>query len=240
MSMVIYGINPVLEALQSGAALESVVMVTGAVDSNRQEIERLARKAGVALRKAPRKELDRLSDDGVHQGVVAIWGAPPQVDLEEMIQVDKPGRKLVVCLDEVQDPRNLGALARSALAFGALGLVVPARRSAKPTPAAIKASAGALCRLPVALETNLGRALDRLKKNGFWVTGAVAQGGQLPWEFDPGERIALVLGAEGSGIRRGIDTRLDFRVRVPMLAETESLNVSVAGALLMYEWLVRP
>jgi len=146
----------------------------------------------------------------------------------------------LLCLDEVQDPRNLGALARSALAFGARGLVLPARRSAGLTAAAVKASAGALCRLPVAREKNLGRALERLKELGFWVTGAAAGKGRPPWDFDPGEKVALVLGSEGSGLRPSIASRLDFVVRIPMAGFSESLNVSVAGAVLMYEWLGRP
>ncbi len=239
---VIYGVNVVVEALTSGMTLESVQLAGGARDATHREIERLARGRGVIVLKTTRRELDRLTDSGVHQGVVAVWGAPRPVDLEDLARIEGECDKriLLLCLDEVQDPRNLGALARSALAFGAQGLVLPAHRSAGLTAAAVKASAGALCRLPVAREKNLGRALDRLKELGFWVTGAAAGKGRPPWDFDPGEKVALVLGSEGSGLRPSIASRLDFVVRIPMAGSSESLNVSVAGALLMYEWLGRP
>ncbi len=239
---VIFGINSVIEALNSGATLESIQVSTGMNVTTRREIERLARKHGVRVFKTPKKELDRLSKDGVHQGVVAIWGAPAPLDLDELASREPAmgNRTVIVCLDEVQDPHNLGALARSALAFGAVGIVIPSRRSARSSPGAIKASAGALCHLPVARVKNLGRALDDLKKMGFWTVGAASDGGQAPWEIDPGEKVALVLGSEGKGLRRSIEEKLDFTVKIPMNPVSESLNVSVAGALFMYEWLCRP
>lgn len=238
---VIFGINAVMEALNSGATLESIQVATGMNVSTRREIERLARAHNVRVFKTPKKELDRLSRDGAHQGVVAIWGAPAPLELDELSSL-KPSvgkRTMLVCLDEVQDPHNLGALARSALAFGATGIVVPSRRSASNSPGALKASAGALCHLPLARVKNLGRALDNLKKMGFWICGAVSDGGKAPWDFDPGEKIALVLGSEGKGLRRSIEEKLDFKVKIPMNPVSESLNVSVAGAVLMYEWLGR-
>ena len=238
----IYGLNAVLEALASGAELSEIRLAVGLNQATRRQIEDLARQRGISVLKSQRKDLDRLTRGAVHQGVVAVWGAPATVELDDLAALEPaPGQRLVLlCLDEIQDPRNLGALARSALAFGAAGLVLPERRSAGLTPAAIKASAGALCRLPVARQTNLGRALDRLKELGFWVTGAALQGGQPPWGFDPGERVALVLGSEGSGLRPGIVAKLDYTVCIPMPGPAESLNVSVAGALLLYEWLARP
>ncbi|HOX45117.1 MAG TPA: 23S rRNA (guanosine(2251)-2'-O)-methyltransferase RlmB [Myxococcota bacterium] len=237
---VVYGYNAVMEALATGAAVESVHLAVGLREATRRDVEEAARARGVPVMRADRRELDHLAEGGVHQGVLAFWGQPRAVDLADLAQ-DTPGRRcLVVCLDEVQDPHNLGALARSALAFGAAGLVLPERRSAGVTPAAVKASAGALCRLPVARVTNLGQGLEQLRKLGFWLAGAVLDGDQAPWELDPGERVALVLGSEGGGLRPSIAQRLDFRVKIPMLPGMESLNVSVAGALLMYEWLSRP
>ncbi len=238
----IYGLNAVVEALGSGAALEEIHLASGLRVAARRDLERLAAAAGVPVRKSTRRELDRLARGGVHQGVVAAWGMPAPVALEELAAgaPGPSGRVILVCLDQVQDPRNVGAVARSALAFGAAGLVLPSRRAAGPGGGALKASAGALARLPVAQVGNLGQALERLKSLGFWTSGAVLEGGQAPWEFDPGDKVALVLGSEGGGLRRGVAGKLDFAVRIPMGAASESLNVSVAGALLLYEWLARP
>jgi 23S rRNA (guanosine2251-2'-O)-methyltransferase len=238
-SLVIYGINPVVEALRSNARLENVQIMGGLNVKTRREIEDLAHERSVLVIKTDKRQLDRLSDGGVHQGVVALWGTPAPVALDDLARAKSPGRKLLICLDEIQDPRNFGALARSALAFGAAGLVLQERRSVKLTSTAVKASAGALCRMKVARVTNLGRALQQLKKLGFWIAGAVVDGGQAPWEINPGDKMALVLGSEGAGLRPAIAAKLDYLVKIPMIGAAESLNVSVAGALLMYEWLLR-
>lgn len=239
---VIFGLNAVVEALNAGANLESVQLINSMRSEIRREIEDLTRSRGILLLKVSRKELDRITAGAVHQGVVAVWGTPEPMDLEDLASLEPAAgkRSVLVCLDEVQDPRNLGALARSALAFGALGLVIPDRRSAGLGTGAMKASAGALCRLPVAREKNLGRALERLKGLGYWISGAAVDKGQAPWEYDPGQKVALVLGSEGSGLRPSIVSKLDFSVKIPMYSDSESLNVSVAGALMLYEWLARP
>lgn len=237
--MFIYGVNAVTEALQSGAAVESLQLATGLRDATRLELEQLARARGVPIQKVPRHDLDRLTQGAVHQGVVATWGLPQPLALEELLEREVPGRRMALFLDEIQDPGNLGALARSALAFGAQGIVLPAHRSAGLTPGAVKASAGALCRLPFCRVTNLGQAIVKAKDFGYWVVGADLDQGQEPWELDPGEKVALILGSEGSGIRQSIGRKLDFVVRIPMAPDAESLNVSVAGAILMYEWLAR-
>jgi 23S rRNA (guanosine2251-2'-O)-methyltransferase len=237
---VIYGINPVIEALLVGGRVDTVYLAVGLRKSTKREIEQLATEHKVRVLVIKRRELDRMASGGAHQGVVATAEKTPYMDLSELMKVLLKPRTVVLCLDGIQDPHNLGALARSASAFGAAGLILPERRSVGVTPAAVKASAGALTRLPVCKVKNLSRALDVLKEAGFWVSGAVPDGGQAPWEFDPGDKVALVLGSEGSGVRRGLLDRLDFRVRVPMHKDVESLNVSVAGAAILYEWLARP
>jgi len=239
-STVIYGVNPVTEALLAGGKVDTVYLAVGLRKSTRREIEQLAAERGVRVLVIRRRELDRMAAGGSHQGVLAKAEKTPYMELSELVKLRLEPRTLVLCLDGIQDPRNLGALARSAMAFNAAGLILPERRSVGITPAAVKASAGALTRLPVCRVKNLSRALDVLKEAGFWVSGAVLDSGQAPWEFDPGERVALVLGSEGSGLRRGLVDRLDFKVRVPMHNDAESLNVSVAGAAILYEWLVRP
>lgn len=239
-STVIYGVNPVTEALLAGGKVDTVYLAVGLRKSTKREIEQLANQRGVRVLVIRRRELDRMAAGGAHQGVLATAEKTPYLELLELVKIQLEPRTVVLCLDGIQDPRNLGALARSAAAFGAAGLILPERRSVGITPAAVKASAGALTRLPVCRVKNLSRALDILKDAGFWVSGAVLEGGQAPWEFDPGDRVALVLGSEGSGVRRGILERLDFKVCVPMHKDSESLNVSVAGASILYEWLVRP
>jgi 23S rRNA (guanosine2251-2'-O)-methyltransferase len=225
--------------LAANTAIDEIYLAVGMSESMRGKIQQAARERGVRVFNTNRRELDRVSGGGVHQGVVAICGRPSVISLAELYAIERSGRKLVLALDEVQDPHNLGALARSALAFGAQGIVIQAHRSVGISPGAIKASAGALSRLPVARVTNLSRALEELKSVGYWIVGAVAHEGQAPWEFDPGEKVGLVLGSEGFGLRKGIQSLLDFRVQIPLNKSAESLNVSVAGALLLYEWLGR-
>lgn len=238
-STVTYGLNPVVEALIAENRLEVIYLAVGLRAANRKKIESLANERGIRVLKADKKELDRLSQGGAHQGVVALGARSAYLSLEELAAIKKPGRTVILCLDGVQDPRNLGALARSAQALGASGLLVPVDRAAGITPAAMKASAGALARLPVARVTNIARALDKLKDLGFWVTGAAVEEGMAPWEFDPGDKVVLVLGSEGSGVRKNVASRFDHLAKIPMSDSSESLNVSVAGALFLYEWLGR-
>lgn len=237
---VIAGVHPVIEALAGDTGVRVVYLAVGLRGRTRKQVEAAARRRGVRLMRADRRELDRLAGGVVHQGVVALGGGRDYSSLADLVEpIPGSARHLLLVLDGVQDPRNLGAIARSALALGAAGLVLPGRRAVGITPAALKASAGALSRLPVARVSNLSRSLQQLKDEGFWVSGAVAEGGQGPWEIDPGERVALVLGSEGGGVRPGVERLLDFRVTVPLAGPVESLNVSVAAALLLYEWLGR-
>jgi len=236
---IIYGVNPVMEALESNVDVKEVYVAVGMRSNMRRDIEQAVRKRGLRLLQAPRPELDGMCAGGTHQGVVAVCIQTRYLDFSELIALEVKPRTLILCLDEIQDPRNLGALARSALAFGATGLLIPARRAVGITSAAVKTSAGALSRLPVARVKNMAQSLQKMKKAGFWISGAVAEGGQEPWSINPGEKVALVLGSEGGGIRRRIESELDHRVSIPMAGSIESLNVSVAGALLLYEWLGR-
>lgn len=234
----IYGVNPVIEALCAGAEIESIHLAIGLRQGTRNQIEELAQPRGIRILKTDRKELDRMAGGGRHQGVVALARKPGLVELDALARLAGRPRTLILCLDGIQDPRNLGALARTARACGATGLVIPARRAAGVTPAALKSSAGALAHVPVARVKNMVRALEKLKQEGFWVSGAVVDDGQAPWAYDPGDKVALVLGSEGAGARRGVQAVFDHRVCIPT-AVPGSLNVSVAGALLLYEWLVQ-
>lgn len=236
---IIYGVNSVVEALCSGAKIESITYLVGLRASTRKKIEELAGAKGIRIYRAQRQELDRLASGGNHQGVCALAFQTGIVSLEQLALIERKPRTIVLCLDGIQDPGNLGALARSAWAFGATGMVILKNRAAGITPGAMKASSGALSKLAIAKVNNLGRTLEKLKQHGFWISGAVMSEGQAPWDFDPGNKVALVLGSEGGGLRSGIESRLDFRVNIPMMQNMDSLNVSVAGAVLLYEWLGR-
>lgn len=175
-------------------------------------------------------ELERLTRSREHQGVAALVGDYPYASPGELLGAD-----LLVVLDEVSDPHNLGAVARSALAAGAGGLVVPRHRAAHVTPAAVKASAGTLELLPVAVAPNVARFLEEAKEAGLWVYGAAAGTGRSYLELDLRGRVVLVLGSEGRGLRPLVARRCDELAAIPMAAAVESLNVSVAAAVLLFE-----
>lgn len=237
----IEGRNAVREALRAGIPLRRVLVADGLKpDPVVEEITRLAGCASVSVSRVPRRELDRMSERGSHQGVLAEAEPFQFASLEDVIReaADSP-RALIVALDHVTDPGNLGAVVRTAEVAGAAAVVVPERRSAAITPAAYKAAAGAFAHLPVVKETNLVRALERLKSAGFWVAGADASAEQTAWEAPLEGRIVLVLGSEGEGLSRLAREACDFMVRLPRAGKVDSLNVAQAAAVLMYEWVRR-
>jgi 23S rRNA (guanosine2251-2'-O)-methyltransferase len=167
-----------------------------------------------------------------HQGVLA-WCEPYKyADAYELVAGDRP---LLACLDQVSDPRNLGAVIRSAEGAGATGVVVPAHGSARVTPVVARASAGAVEHLPVAVVTNLARYLGEIKRGDLWVAGAAGERGTPMWQADLSGGLAFVFGAEGKGLRPLVRRACDLEVSIPQLGEVESLNVSVAAAVLLYE-----
>jgi 23S rRNA (guanosine2251-2'-O)-methyltransferase len=197
-------------------------------------IESLARRAGARLERLPRRELDRLAGVGRHQGVVA-WAQPArQIDLEDLL-AEEPPPDLLVALDQVTDPGNLGAALRSAAAFGVQGVLLPRHGSAGPGAVASRRSAGALEHLKVARPANLARALARLREAGIWVIGLEAGAPPLAEAFDLTRRVALVLGAEGRGLRRLTREGCDVLAGIPMAGPPGSLNVAVACGVALYE-----
>jgi 23S rRNA (guanosine2251-2'-O)-methyltransferase len=223
----IYGIRPVVESLRSGR--RRVFEVLDAVGDD--EVAKAATERGVDVKRVSRQRVEELSRGGVHQGVVARVEPYPYSGLEEILSVPEP---LVLVLDDVTDPRNLGAVLRAADGAGASGVVIPKDRAVGVTAAAVKASAGASEHVRVARETNLRRAVDRIKKAGLWVYAAES-GGTPYTELDLAGPVALVLGSEGRGVRRLVREACDGEVSVPMLGAVESLNVSVASAILLSE-----
>ncbi|MCA1717210.1 MAG: 23S rRNA (guanosine(2251)-2'-O)-methyltransferase RlmB [Actinobacteria bacterium] len=225
---IIYGLRPVVEALRSKR--REVREVLDSVGD--KEISSEAAARGVPVKRVPRNRVEELARGGVHQGVVARVGLYPYSGLEEILAAPDP---LVVVLDGVTDPRNLGAVLRVADGAGASGIVVPKDRAAGVTPAAVKASAGASEHVPVARETNLRRALEKMKEAGVWAYAAEGGAASAYTDLDLSGPVAFVLGSEGRGLRRLVREGCDGAVFIPMRGAVSSLNVSVAAAVLLFE-----
>jgi 23S rRNA (guanosine2251-2'-O)-methyltransferase len=236
------GIHAVEELLRSGRRVHSVrVLDKPGVDSGPLDrIVKLAVSTGVPVERVPRRDLDRDSERRAHQGVIALAAPFRYTPLDEVLH-QHAGEKesLLIALDHVTDPGNLGAVVRTADAVGAACVLIAKDRSAEVTPGALKAAAGAAENVPVCREPNLARALAVCKDSGYWVAGASEHADQLAWDAPLTGRIALVLGAEGSGLSRLVERDCDMLVRLPVVGSVGSLNVSAAAAVLSYEWLRR-
>ncbi|HET8601290.1 MAG TPA: 23S rRNA (guanosine(2251)-2'-O)-methyltransferase RlmB [Segeticoccus sp.] len=236
-SEVVAGRNSVLEALRAEVPA-TTLYVAGRVESDDRvrEAIRLATARGIAILETPRGELDRLTDDAVHQGLALQVPPYDYADPRDLIDPDRPGIPLVVALDGITDPRNLGAIIRSVAAFGGHGVVVPQRRSVGMTAAAWKTSAGAAARVPVAMATNLTRALEEFRKAGFFVLGLDMAGDvALPGLALATEPLVVVVGAEGKGLSRLVRETCDQIVSIPMSSAVESLNAGIATGVTLYE-----
>ncbi len=228
---VLSGIHPVAEALRTNHPLDRVLIAQGAGGTRLQEIIDLARRASVPVRFEPRASLDRLAGSAAHQGVVALGAAKKYADLETA-----GASKLVVVLDGVEDPHNLGAIIRTAHAAGAGAVIIPERRAAGITDVVAKAAAGALEHLPIVRVTNVNRALEELKKQDFWIYGLDERGTELHTAVEYGSPTAFVLGGEGKGLHEQVRKHCDLLVRIPMAGAISSLNVSVAAGVVLFEW----
>jgi len=228
----LYGINAVKEALGS-RPVDYVLVAEGHRSPRVEEIVQLARDRGIAVRFAPAAALERAAGTPQHQNVVAFCAAKAYDDLEALVSGSP--QPLIVVLDGVEDPANLGAVARTAVAAGAAGMVVPERRSARLTSAVARTAAGALEHLKVARVTNLTRALNTIKEHNLWVFGFDAAAPKSYLELDYSAPCALVLGGEGQGLHRLVRETCDDLARIPLYGPVESLNVSVAAAIVLYE-----
>jgi 23S rRNA (guanosine2251-2'-O)-methyltransferase len=233
---VIFGINTVMEALKArGRAFEWVGVAKERHDIRLQRLIQVCRHNSIAVRFLPRIELDRLAASGAHQGVVAVTSSKQYADLDDVVAAKRGEYSLVVVLDGVEDPHNLGAILRTADASGADGVLIPERRAAGVTGTVAKASAGASEHLPVAKVTNVARTLEELKAKGLWIVGLDERGKQSYDSVDYKIDCAIVLGAEGKGLHDLVSKKCDFLVSIPMLGEVPSLNVSVAAGVVLYE-----
>ena len=236
---IVYGTNPVRELLRGGGeGLTELWLAEGGRPGAHADLERLAIEAGARVRRAPRPRLDRLAATDHHQGVVAVLSADFRyVEVEEILEAARVRKEspLVVILDGVEDPQHLGAIARSAVALGAHGLVIPRDRAVGVTPAAVKASAGVIERCRIARVVNISRIIDELKESGVWSVALAADGDRELAQLDLKGPTALVLGSEGEGIRALVRKTCDHGARIGMSGEAESLSVSAAASVALYE-----
>jgi 23S rRNA (guanosine2251-2'-O)-methyltransferase len=234
---VVAGRNSVVESLRAGIPAIALYVVGRAQEDDRvAESVQLAADAGIAVLEAGPPELDRMTGGAIHQGIALRVRPYEYAHPEDLAERTGPTLPLIVALDGVTDPRNLGAVVRSAAAFGATGVVVPSRRSAGVTAGAWKASAGALARLPVAQAVNLTRAIEGYKSRGFFVAGLDAAGTTDIREMSIADgRMVLVVGSEGRGLSRVVAGACDMLVRIPMVSQMESLNAGIAASVALYE-----
>ena len=233
--MWIYGRRAVLEALQEGTA-QRLMLAHGLQPSATKALEQAAKQAGVDVERVPRHQLDRSLGTTSHQGVVAEL---PEVTLSRLEDAQALARErdeplLLVVLDQIQDPRNYGAIVRAAEVLGAHGVVTDDRNSAPITAVVVKAAAGATAHLPLIRVTNLVRFLKQLKDEGAWVYGADAGDAVTPGQLDWDRPLAIVIGSEGHGMRRLVGEQCDAKVHIPSSGQVASLNASVAAGILLY------
>jgi 23S rRNA (guanosine2251-2'-O)-methyltransferase len=235
-SSLLTGVHPVTEALRAGRPIERVLIARGVKQQRLQPVIEECRERGIPVRFEPREALDRLAHGAAHQGVIALAAEKEYARLEDIVDaLDHPG--LLVALDGVEDPHNLGAVIRSAHAAGADAVVVPQRRSAGLSETVGKAAAGALEHLPVIRTTNLNQEIERLKQKRYWVYGFDERAEKNYDEVEYEGNVALVLGGEGKGIHQLTAKHCDVLVKSPVVGRIASLNVSVAAGIALFEVL---
>jgi 23S rRNA (guanosine2251-2'-O)-methyltransferase len=233
----VYGRNPVLELLRAHGRRADEVAVLAGGRGPLSEVVALARRAGVKVSYRTRDQLTAMAGSDRHQGVVARVASAEYIDLGALLEIPRARGEapFLVAVDQVQDPRNFGALLRSAEAFGVHGVIVPKHHQVGLTETAVRAAMGAVEYLAVARETNLVGGIEALKKSGIWVYGGAVGSGVPPWAADLTGPICLVLGSEGEGLRPNVARACDALVTIPMAGRVGSLNVAAATAVLCYE-----
>ena len=233
-SDIVAGRNAVTELLKSGREIEYVMVSKGAGGSLKPIIAQ-CKERGIVVKEIPKNKLDMKLQGVNHQGVAAIAACAQYAALSDIIdKANGVQNPIILVLDEIEDPHNLGAIIRTAEAAGVCGIIIPKRRSAGLNSTVAKVAAGAVEYVPVARVSNISAAVDELKDNGFWVYGADMDGQSL-YDTDISGKIALVIGSEGHGISRIVREKCDFIVSIPMFGKINSLNASVAAAVIVYE-----
>src|SRR5215469_5563668 len=228
------GFHAVEEALNAGRPLDRIVIARGRHGDRVEAVVQLAKSRGVPVRFADRAQVDRLAGTREHQGIAALAAAKPAVALEDLLRA-RDGQGLLVLLDGIEDPHNLGAIVRTSLAAGAQGVVIPERRAAGLSDTVERASAGALAHLPIARVKNLVRAMEEIKEAGYWLVGLDEHAKKNYTEVDLKGRVGIVFGREGEGLHELTRKRCDFLVSLPTTGPVRSLNVSVAAGIVLFE-----
>ena len=236
MSDKIIGRNPVAEAIKSGREIDKIMVKKGEIEGSLRPIIKKARDMGIPVIEADKNKLSELAEGGNHQGVIAYAAAHDYASLDDIFNKaeEKGEPPFIVILDKITDPHNFGSIIRTANCAGAHGIIIPKRGSVGLNEVVAKTSAGAIEYVPVAKVTNIAQTIDILKERGVWVAGAEA-GGDTMYKTDLSGSMALVIGSEGEGISRLVKEKCDFLVEIPMFGDVNSLNASVAAAVLMYE-----
>ncbi len=229
----LFGRREVIELLRSDLKTQEILILRGGEGNTFDEILELSEARGVPIRLAERREFDNLFPDEIHQGAAAAFYPGPPVEFDDLIS--NGGPSLLVMLDGVMDPHNLGAVIRSAEVFGAKGVIIPERRAAGMTPAAIKTSAGAALRIPTVQAGNLANAIRKLKEAGFWIYGLDPDAKSSLWEEEFSERVCVVFGSEGNGLARLTRDLCDHLIKIPQIGRIGSLNISASAAIVLAE-----
>lgn len=233
----IEGRNPTLEALKVGLKIEKILVQRGVTGVRVQEIVTLASARGIDLQRISKKELDSIAVSSNHQGVIALAEDYQYAEIDDIFQLaeQKQEPPLIVLLDEIKDPHNLGSIIRTANAAGVHGIIIPKHRAVEVTSVVSKTSAGAVELIKVVQVTNLARTIAELQERGLWFVGADLASNQVIYQTDLRGPLGVVIGSEGSGLRRLVKEKCDFLVQIPMYGQINSLNASVAAGVILYE-----
>jgi 23S rRNA (guanosine2251-2'-O)-methyltransferase len=237
MDNLIIGRQPVLEALKSKQPIEKILILYGTRGSPIEQARQLARKLDIPFKETDKERFAKLAGDAPAQGIIAIIESYHYVEVEEILSIAQKKNEppFILVLDEIEDPHNLGALIRTAECAGVHGVIIPIYHSASVNSTVMKTSAGATAHIPIARVTNIAQTMDKFKKAGIWILGTDMESNKIYYEHDYKGALAIVIGNEGKGIRRLVKEKCDFLVSIPMRGKIESLNASVAGALVMFE-----
>ncbi|MDK2814505.1 MAG: rRNA (guanosine2251-2-O)-methyltransferase [Thermoanaerobacter sp.] len=233
---VIFGRNPVMEAIKSGKEIEKIY-ISKTAKGNISKIINLAKEAGIVVSTTDNETLSKLAGSQNHQGIVALSAVYQYFEVEDLLEYaeQKKEKPFLLILDEITDPHNLGAIIRSAEAFGVHGIIIPKRRAVGVNATVVKTSAGAVEHMKIAKVSNINNTIRNLKERGLWIVGTDVNGGKSFEEIDYDFPVALVIGNEGKGVSKLVLQNCDFVVKIPMKGKINSLNASVAASLLIYQ-----
>jgi len=236
-SSIIFGINAISAALKSEQTIDKIFVSSSSNKNRFYNLLKIAKQKQIPVQFIPHQALNKKSGSEKHQGILAVVSDFSFLSLEQLIENSKSGKEmpLLVMLDGIEDPHNLGAIIRSAESAGFSCMIIQQRHSAPLSAVVSKTSAGAIMHLPIAKVINLSKAIDQLKEEGFWIIGSDGQANKSYWDLEVDLPLVVIIGSEGKGMRRLIKEKCDFVVQIPMFGETESLNASVAAGLLFYE-----